>query len=155
MWDCEGTALRPLVGDTEASVCMCDACHVPMEPGDHSGCMIELLACPEHVDEQLRQMVYEPGTANMPRRTEDADPAMFTDSDGNPIVGFCLWCNADFYSFEEAEAHNANGSAACSVFQQYKDEGGMPPVLQAMVDGAALDEDVPEEGEVPEADDKI
>jgi hypothetical protein len=27
-----------------------------MEEGDHSGCMIELLACPEHRDEQLRAM---------------------------------------------------------------------------------------------------
>jgi hypothetical protein len=27
-----------------------------MEEGDHSGCMIELLACPEHMNEQLRAM---------------------------------------------------------------------------------------------------
>ncbi len=53
-WECEGTALRPLAGDTEPSVCMCDTCQVPMEEGDHSGCMIELLACPEHKDEELR-----------------------------------------------------------------------------------------------------
>jgi hypothetical protein len=55
-WQCEGTALRPLTGDTEPSICMCDSCQVPMELGDHSGCMIELLACPAHMDEQLRAM---------------------------------------------------------------------------------------------------
>jgi hypothetical protein len=27
-----------------------------MEQGDHSSCMIELLACPEHMDEQIRAM---------------------------------------------------------------------------------------------------
>ena len=37
-WECEGTALRPLTGNTEPSVCMCQVCEVPMEDGDHSGC---------------------------------------------------------------------------------------------------------------------
>lgn len=55
-WECEGTALRPLAGDTEPSVCMCRSCQVPMEEGDHSRCMIELLACQLHMDEQLRAM---------------------------------------------------------------------------------------------------
>jgi hypothetical protein len=55
-WECEGTALRPLAGDTEPSVCMCDTCQVPMEFGNHGGCMVELLACPEHRDAQLRAM---------------------------------------------------------------------------------------------------
>jgi hypothetical protein len=135
--------MRPLTGDTEPSICMCDSCQVPMEEGDHSGCMIELLACPEHMDEQLRQMGYEPGTANMPQPMGDMGASMFTDSDGNPIVGFCLWCDKDFYSFEEAEAHNANDSAACPVFQQMKDDGGMPPVLQMMLEDAG----VPDEGD--------
>ena len=66
-WLCEGKALRPLAGDTELSVCMCRDHGVPMEEGDHSNCMVELLACPEHIDEQLRRMGYEPGTRNMPR----------------------------------------------------------------------------------------
>jgi hypothetical protein len=56
LWECEGMALRPLAGDTEPSVCMCDTCQVPMEFGNHSGCMVELLACPEHRDAQLRAM---------------------------------------------------------------------------------------------------
>lgn len=53
-WKCEGTALRPLAGDTEPSICMCLVHRVPMEHGDHSQCSIELLACPEHRDEQLQ-----------------------------------------------------------------------------------------------------
>jgi hypothetical protein len=55
-WDCFGTALRPLMGDTEPSVCMCIRHRVPMEVGDHSACSIELLACPEHREEQRRRM---------------------------------------------------------------------------------------------------
>ena len=54
-WECEGTALRPLAGDTEASVCMCIRHRTPMEEGNHSECSIELLACPEHREEQRRK----------------------------------------------------------------------------------------------------
>ena len=53
-WECDGTALRPLAGDTEPSVCMCIRHRVPMEEGDHSECSIEILTCPEH--RELRKM---------------------------------------------------------------------------------------------------
>jgi hypothetical protein len=103
-----------------------------MEQGDHSGCSIELLACPEHMDEQLRQMGYEPGTSNMPSREDSTEATMFADSEGNPIVGFCLWCGKDFYSFEEMEAHNADDMAECPDFQEFKAKG----LLDGNVDGA-------------------
>jgi hypothetical protein len=122
---------------------MCPDHEVPMEEGDHSNCMVELRACPEHMDEQLRRMGYEPGTGNMPRRSEGAaGENFFKDNDGNRTVGFCLWCNMDFYSHEEAKAHNANDSAACPVFQELQDQNCMPPVLQMMFeDSGILDED--------------
>jgi hypothetical protein len=25
---------------------------------------------------------------------------MFKDPDGNPIIGFCLWCGCDFYTMD-------------------------------------------------------
>src|ERR1700687_4860622 len=81
-WECEGAALRPLAGDTEPFVCTCIHHQVPMEDGDHSQCTVELLACPEHRDEQLRDMGYEPGTINMPQPMNEADATMFTDSEG-------------------------------------------------------------------------
>jgi hypothetical protein len=110
-----------------------------MDEGDHSECMVELLACPDHMDEQLRRMGYEPGTSNMPRRSEDAaGENPFKDKDGNPTIGFCLWCNKDFYTHEEAKEHNANDLAECPVFQQLKDEHCMPPVLQMMLEDAGL-----------------
>ncbi len=55
-WECEGTALRPIRGDTEPSTCMCLNHQVSMEDGDHSMCSIELLACPEHREAQLQKM---------------------------------------------------------------------------------------------------
>lgn len=55
-WDCEGAAVRPFLGDTEPSVCMCIRHRVPMEEGDHSECSIELIACPDHREEQLRKI---------------------------------------------------------------------------------------------------
>jgi len=35
---------------------MCRQHRVPMAVGDHSGCRIESLACPEHLADQLRAM---------------------------------------------------------------------------------------------------
>jgi len=55
-WECEGSAIRHLRGDTEPTVCMCIRHLVPMEVGDHSERSIELLACPEHREEQRRRM---------------------------------------------------------------------------------------------------
>ena len=55
-WDCNGAALR--LGDKEPSMCVCHACRAPLEQGDHSRCknLVELIACSEHRDEQLRRM---------------------------------------------------------------------------------------------------
>lgn len=132
-WECVGTALRP--GDTGPSVCMCLKCGVPLESGDHTHDYVELLACPEHrkVDEvitALHQM--EPG----------AERGVWRDKDGNSIVGFCVWCNKDFYSMEEVETHNANGMKSCPVHQELTNQPGgypyMPPVLQDMLEQAGL-----------------
>lgn len=54
-WECCGTALR--LGQKEPTVCTCHGCHLPLEQGDHSRCknLVELVACPQHWDEQLRR----------------------------------------------------------------------------------------------------
>jgi hypothetical protein len=120
-WECEGTALRPIRGDTEPSMCMCLNHQVSMEDGDHSMCSIELLACPEHREEQLREM----GTLGRSDRPDEecaSEAFMFHDEEGNPIIGFCLWCNKDFYSMEEVEDHNTDELKACPVYQQWKEE---------------------------------
>lgn len=51
-WGCEGKALRS--GDREPSVCLCPACELPLEEGDHSRCLgpIEVITCQEHRDEE-------------------------------------------------------------------------------------------------------
>jgi hypothetical protein len=59
---------------------------------------------------------------------------MFMDENGTRTVGFCLWCNRDFHSTDEVETHNANGMAACLIFQELKRENCMPPVLQLMLE---------------------
>jgi len=105
-----------------------------MEDGDHSECSIELLSCPEHRADHMRAMGYEPGYTEEARTSESEPSSMFTDEDGNRTVGFCLWCNKDFYSMEEVEAHNADDMANCPVFQELKDEHSMPPVLQSMLE---------------------
>jgi hypothetical protein len=54
-WDCNGAAQR--LGHKEPTVCTCHSCRLPLERGDHSMCknLVELVACPEHRDEQLRR----------------------------------------------------------------------------------------------------
>jgi len=109
-----------------------------MEDGDHSQCSIELIACEEHRDQQLRAMGYEPGQAIEPPTPGPEESSMFRDEDGNPTVGFCLWCGRDFYTFEGHEAHTADEMAACPVFQKLKDQPCEPPVLQMMFEEAGL-----------------
>ena len=109
-----------------------------MEDGDHSECSIELIACEEHRDQQLRAMGYESGQAIEPPAAEAEESSMFKGEDGNQTVGFCLWCNKNFYSMEDVEAHNADSMSACEVSQALKDEHYMPPVLQMMFENVGL-----------------
>lgn len=134
-WNCEGSAVR--LFDHEASMCICLDHGVPREEeGDHSKCSVELLSCPDHRDEQMLAMGYQPGDTIEPQ--PDDDCTMFMDKDGNLTVGFCLWCNKDFYTGDEVEAHNANDMADCPVYQELKDEHCGPPVLQKMFEDAGL-----------------
>ena len=56
-WECNGKAMRS--GDAEPSICMCLPCGRPVEGYDHSRCNgpVELLACPEHREEERRRTV--------------------------------------------------------------------------------------------------
>jgi len=139
-WECQGTALRLLRGDTEPTPCYCLHHQSPMEDGrDHSQCSIELLACPEHSEQQLLAMGYEHGQAPAQAPAAESEKSsMFKDEHGNPTVGFCLWCNCDFYSMDEVEAHNADQMANCPVFQELKGEHCGPPVLHAMFEQAGF-----------------
>ena len=133
-WECSGTAVR--LFQAEPSECMCFDHGVPMEQGDHSECRLELLSCPEHRNDQMRAMGYEPD--HVFEQQSDEESSMFRDENGNPICGWCFWCGCSFFSFEEHEAHVANGMAACSVFQELKDEHTTPPILEAMFEEAGL-----------------
>lgn len=55
-WECTGVALRPLAGDTEPSICMCPMHQDPLDCGDHRECPVELLACIEHLANQIRDL---------------------------------------------------------------------------------------------------
>jgi hypothetical protein len=64
--------------------------------------------------------------------------SLFIDEDGCLIIGFCLWCNRDFYSLQEAEAHIYDGSGACPMLREMSREPSMPPLLQILLDGRRL-----------------
>ena len=49
---------------------------------------------------------------------DDVECTGFRDKDGNATVGFCLWCNKDFYSMEEVWEHNDNDMEACPEVQR-------------------------------------
>ena len=135
-WECSGSAIRPF--QNEPTPCFCMQHQTSMDDGDHSNCPIELIACPEHRRDQKIAMGYDPDQPFPEFPQSDDESSMFKDIDGNPIVGFCLWCNCNFYSHEEHEAHTADIMAACPVFQQLKDQDCMPPALQAMFEDAGL-----------------
>ena len=67
-WECEGAAVRQFAENSDRTPCICIMHSVSMDDGDHSECPGELLACPEHREQQLRQMsefsTREEGTAN-------------------------------------------------------------------------------------------
>jgi hypothetical protein len=78
-----------------------------------------LLACPEHLEAQLQAM----GTTHTDRQpVEESDSGSdtFLDREGKPIIGFCLWCDKDFYSMDEVEDHNADELRACPAYQDWK-----------------------------------
>ena len=63
-WSCSGFAARPLAGHHTATKCFCPLHAVPMAYGDHSGCPIELLVCPLHLQDQLK--AFGRGTSMIP-----------------------------------------------------------------------------------------
>jgi hypothetical protein len=120
-WECEGSALRHFAKDSEPTECICIKHEVSMEEGDHSRCPVELLVCPEHRDEQFKQM--SECNVRDPIPTEvGAERIGLQDKDGNATVGFCLWCGKDFYAMAEVWEHNGSGAYACPEFQKYLSE---------------------------------
>ena len=105
----------------DKTVCVCFDHDVPMEDGDHSQCTIELRACPEHREAQLREMGLVPGVDNMPQFEGAAEATTFKDKDGRPIAGFCIWCGHRYYqwSYEAQDAHLSK----CAAFQAAKSDG--------------------------------
>jgi len=92
-----------------------------MDEGDHSACIVELLACPEHHDEQLRQMG-EVDTIDLIPAEVECERVVATNENGEPSMGFCLWCDRDFYNLDEVWIHNGKGADACQVFRQFMEE---------------------------------
>ena len=115
-WECNGFALRPIAGDTEPSECFCIMHGLPMEEGDHSECPVELLACPEHREKQLREM-RALGTSDLARDKSQAESIGESNHDSEIGTGFCLWCGRSFESIEECYLHHAD--SACPVFSRY------------------------------------
>jgi hypothetical protein len=51
----------------------------------------------------------------------------FTDKAGRATVGFCLWCDQDFYTSDEVSLHNGDGAEACPIFKEFLNEQGVAP----------------------------
>jgi len=114
---------------------MCLKCGVPLELGNHIHDYVELLACPEHrkADEAITSPHQaEPG----------AEGGVLRDIDGHRIVGFCLWCDKDFYSLAEVDVHDADSMKACPAHEGLTNRPGgdpyMRPILQIMLEQAEL-----------------
>ena len=89
-WQCDGVAVRG--ANAEAKVCMCFDHHVPMEQGDHNGCTIELLACPD-CDTSTK---FARGSIKVPRHEF---PGVARRDSRRHCVGVCLWCGHGYTKF--------------------------------------------------------
>jgi hypothetical protein len=120
-WVCEGNAVRLSAQNCEPTPCVCLQHGVSMDEGDHGACIVELLACPEHRDEQLRQMGEVDAFDLTPAEVE-GERVVATNENGESSIGFCLWCGRDFYSLDEVWIHNGESADACQVFRQFREE---------------------------------
>jgi hypothetical protein len=117
-WECEGNAMRQFAQDSMPTLCMCIKHSVSMDDGDHSECPVELLVCPQHRHEQLEQ-IGEFTTSDLLQNEGCSESSMLTEKGGEAAVGFCLWCNRDFYTADEFWEHNGNGVNACPEFRAF------------------------------------
>lgn len=146
-WLCSGSAIR--LFQNEPTPCFCLQHQTSMEDGDHSGCSIELIACPEHLRVQTIAMGHDPDQPWPEETKSNKESGLFQDKDGNRTVGFCLWCGRDFYTMEEHEAHIANYMAECEVFQKLKDETTVPPLLDELFEEGAAQGNPEEDDDEP------
>jgi hypothetical protein len=49
----------------------------------------------------------------------------FTDKAGRATVGFCLWCDKNFYNPDEISVHNGDGAQACRAFTEFLSKQGI------------------------------
>lgn len=83
--------------------CEC-CCGLPMEGHDHSGCPVELRACPEHAAEEQRRlqeaMSQEPDPALVEKwRERPHCECGCADTELSKVVGFCLWCDHTYAEY--------------------------------------------------------
>jgi len=127
--------------DSQPTECVCIDHGTSMEDGDHSGCTIELLTCPLHLNAPT-----DPSSdqANEPQTEEDWVPIMAPldleemfnawINDSEPNIGWCLICNRPIRSendlIPESNVHNCEAArelepklAAPSQSSQHSDHG--------------------------------
>jgi hypothetical protein len=95
----------------ETSVCMCFEHDVPMEQGDHNGCTVELLSCPDcDADTKVaRRRIKIPA-----RDFAGAAHRAFR----RHRVGVCVWCGHGYTNFNpEIQAQHLK---TCVEYQRAK-----------------------------------
>jgi hypothetical protein len=55
-WECKGAEARQFAENSDRTPCICIKHSVSTDDRDHSECPVELRACPEHREQQLRQI---------------------------------------------------------------------------------------------------
>jgi hypothetical protein len=95
----------------EHTSCMCLQHGDSMVQGDHTACIVELLACPEHRDEQLLQI-----------GKVDTSDLISVETGPTLSIGFCLSCGRDFNTLDEVRMHSGQNTEARQVFRQFTDE---------------------------------
>jgi hypothetical protein len=112
-----------------------------MEQGDHSGCMIELLACPAHMNEQKRLMLEMSAEIDAQSDGEEAALAHCdcgcADADPDNVGAWCMWCDHVYLDYSPTTEDQHFARYCPDAPQQLKDSAmaRMAPITPAQSEG--------------------
>jgi hypothetical protein len=105
-WECECAALHEF--DPERfQVCICKACQLPMDEGDHSNCPIELLTCPEHLSQKSAEESARGVPITFPPDVNEKAERAFQQLETYEAA--CFWCGHGYedYNTKAEDEHFA------------------------------------------------
>lgn len=105
-WECECVAVHEFVPE-KFQVCICKACQLPMDEGDHRDCPVQALTCPEHLPYTSTKENAKGVPITVPPDAEEKVERAFSQLETYEAA--CFWCGHgyDEYSPKAEDEHFA------------------------------------------------